>query len=140
MSKENMNIAQTVYDSFAKGDISTVLNLLDPEVEWNEAESFIYADHSPYIGPTAVLEGVFNRIGTEWEGFSASLDGLLDAGDTVIAQGYYNGTYLENGKTVRAQFTHLFTLRLGKIVRFQQYTDTAAFARVTGFPEHHRPK
>lgn len=132
MSKENVDLALSVYEAFAQGDINAVLGLLDPKVEWNEAENFIYADGSPYIGPTAVLEGVFKRIGNEWEGFSSSLNEVLDAGETIVAQGYYSGTYSKNGRHVRAQFAHLFTFRNGKIVKFQQYTDTAQFAQVVG--------
>lgn len=132
MSKENVDLTLSVYEAFAKGDINTVLDLLDPKVEWNEAENFIYADGSPYIGPTAVLEGVFKRIGNEWEGFSSSLNEVLDAGETIVAHGYYSGTYSKNGRQVRAQFAHLFTFRAGKIVKFQQYTDTAQFAQAVG--------
>jgi ketosteroid isomerase-like protein len=132
MSKENVDLALSVYEAFAKGDINAVLDLLDPKVEWNEAENFIYADGSPYIGPTAVLEGVFKRIGSEWEGFSSSLNEVLDAGETIVVRGYYSGTYSKNGRQVRAQFAHLLTFRNGKIVKFQQYTDTAQFAQVVG--------
>jgi hypothetical protein len=37
---------------------------MDPSIEWNEAENFIYADRNPYVGPQAVLEGVFTRLGS----------------------------------------------------------------------------
>jgi hypothetical protein len=91
-------------------------------------ENFIYADKNPYVGPNDVLEGVFMRLGNDWEGFAVAPKELLDAGETVIARGYYSGTHKENGKQVRAQFAHFFTFRNGKIVKFQQYTDTAQFA------------
>lgn len=116
-----------MYEAFGKGDIPTVIAALDPEVEWWEAENFIYADNNSYVGPQAVLEGVFMRIGNEWDGFSVSPEGVLDAGDTVIGHGYYSGTYQKSGKKVRAQFAHFFSFREGRIVKFQQYTDTAQF-------------
>lgn len=131
MSHENVKLVLSIYDAFAAGDVTAVLSLLDPQVEWNEAENFIYADGSPYIGPSAVLEGVFMRIGNEWEGFSSSLSEVLDAGETVVAQGYYSGMHSKSGRKLRAQFAHLFTFRDGKVVKFQQYTDTAQFARIT---------
>lgn len=55
---------------------------------------------------------------------------VLDAGDTAIGYGYYSGTHTQTGKQVRAQFAHFFTFRDGKIVKFQQYTDTAQFKQV----------
>jgi ketosteroid isomerase-like protein len=104
-----------------------VIGALDPQVEWLEAENFIYADNNPYVGPNAVLEGVFMRIGGEWEGFSVSPKEVLDAGYSVIGHGYYSGTYNKTGRHVRAQFAHFFTFRDGKVIKFQQYTDTAQF-------------
>lgn len=129
MSQENVSIVRGMYEAFGRGDIASVLATLDPQVEWWEAENFIYADENPYIGSQAVLEGVFMRIGTEWDGFSVAPKELLDAGDTVVGHGYYSGVYKQNGKQVRAQFAHLFSFRDGKIVKFQQYTDTAQFER-----------
>lgn len=127
MSEENVKIVQGMYDAFASGDIPTIVGSLDPQVEWWEAESFIYDDGNPYVGPEAVLTGVFMRIATEWEGFAVTPKEVLDAGDIAIGCGHYSGTYRKNGQKVRAQFAHFFTFRDGKIVKFQQYTDTAQF-------------
>ena len=132
MSTEHVNIVRGMYEAFGRGDIASVIAALDPQVEWLEAESFIYADNNPYVGPTAVLEGVFMRIGGEWDDFVVSPKEILDAGDTVVGHGYYSGRYKKNAKQVRAQFAHLFTFRDGKIVKFQQYTDTAQFKQAVG--------
>ena len=130
MSQENVKVVQGMYEAFGKGDIPTVLAALDPQVEWWEAENFIYAEGNPYVGPNAVLTGVFARIGAEWEGFAVTPKEVLDAGHTTIGHGYYSGTYRKTGKQARAQFAHFFTFRDGKIVKFQQYTDTAQFRQV----------
>ena len=131
MSEDNRATVQGMYNAFGRGDIATVLAALDPEVEWWEAENFIYADGNPYVGPQAVLQGVFARIGAEWEGFSVSPKEVLDAGDTVVGRGYYSGKFRGTGRDVRAQFAHLFEFRDGKVVKFQQYTDTAQFRDAT---------
>lgn len=128
MSEENKQKIEGMYAAFGRGDIPFVIGALDPDVEWWEAENFIYADRNPYIGPQAVLEGVFARIGNEWEGFTVTPQDVLDAGDTVVGHGYYAGKYRRTGRDVRAQFAHVFSFRNGKVVRFQQYTDTAQFA------------
>jgi ketosteroid isomerase-like protein len=130
MSAENVKTVESMYAAFATGDIPTVLGSLDPQVEWSEAENFIYADGNPYVGPEAVLQGVFMRIVSDWDGFAVTPKEVLDAGDTAIGQGHYSGTHNQTGKQVRAQFAHFFTFRDGKIVKFQQYTDTAQFKQV----------
>jgi ketosteroid isomerase-like protein len=65
------------------------------------------------------------RLGTEWDAFSAVPDDFVAEGDKVIALGHYSGKYKETGKSVRTHFAHAWTLRDGKAVMFQQYTDTA---------------
>lgn len=128
MSKENVEIVRGMYDAFGKGDVEAVLERMDPSIEWNEAENFLYADRNPYIGPQEILEGVFMRLGAEWEGFAVAPEELLDAGDSVVGLGNYTGTYKATGREVRAQFAHVWGLREGKVVSFQQYTDTKQFA------------
>jgi uncharacterized protein len=127
VSAENVKTVESLYAAFGTGDIPTVLAALDPQIEWWEAENFIYADGNPYVGPEAVLQGVFMRIAMEWDGFAVTPKEVLDAGDTAISQGIYSGTHKQTGKQARAQFAHFFTFRDGKIVKFQQYTDTAQF-------------
>lgn len=78
------------------------------------------------------MQGVFARIGTEWDGFAVSPKEVLDAGDTVVGHGYYSGKFRGTGRDVRAQFAHVFSSRNGKVVKFQQYTDTAQFKEATG--------
>jgi ketosteroid isomerase-like protein len=116
-----------MYAAGAKGDVATVLAALDPHVQWWEAENLRYADGNPSIGPEAVLAGVFLRIGQEWDGYTASPHDVLDAGETVIGYGYDSGTSTRTGQQIHAQFAHCFRVRAGKVVHFQQYTDTVQF-------------
>jgi hypothetical protein len=132
MSQDNVAVVRSVYEAFAKGDVPAVLAAMDPKIEWNEAENFPYADRNPYVGPNAVLEGVFARIGGEWENFRVAPDELLDAGDSVVAQGRYLGVYKKTGGTISAQFVHVWRLRDGKLVKFQQYADTLQVAKAIG--------
>ena len=123
---------RAIYDSFARGDVPAVLGSLDPGIVWYEAEGIAYADGNPYRGPQSVLEGVFMRLGRDWSDFRLSIGQVVDGGDVVVALGRYSATNKTTGKPLDAQFVHVWTFRDGKIVGFQQYTDTAQFARVTG--------
>lgn len=129
MSRESVGLVRSLYEAFERGDVPAVLGAMDPGIVWNEAEGFPYADQNPYVGPGAVAEGVFARLGGEWDGFGVVLEELLDAGDTVVATGRYVGAYRRTGTRIRAQFAHVWRLRGGKITGFQQYTDTAQVAR-----------
>jgi len=127
----NMAIIDQLYQAFANGDIPAALANMDPNIEWNEAESSPYADGNPYIGPQAVVEGVFARIGAEWEYWN-----LIDielhemSNDKVLATLRYQAKYKKNDEVIDAQTAHFWTLEDGKITRFQQYTDTDQVVRV----------
>jgi uncharacterized protein len=126
------NLMRGLYEAFAKGDVPTVLGAMAPDIEWWEAEGFIYADTNPYQGPQGVLNGVFLRLATEWDGFAVHPEAFHDAGGTVIVTGRYSGTYKGTGNKLDAQFAHVWTIRDGKVASFQQYTDTLQAWRVTG--------
>jgi ketosteroid isomerase-like protein len=50
----------------------------------------------------------------------------------VLVEARYTGTAKATGKPIDAQVAHVWDLRDGKAVRFQQYTDTWQFAQATG--------
>jgi uncharacterized protein len=123
---KNLDLIRNVYGAFARGDIPTVLGALDPAVAWTEAEGFPYA--GTYHGPDAVLQGVFMRLGSEWDGYQASAEEFIDGGDAIVALGQYRGTYKATGRSMQAAFAHVWYLRDGKVVKFVQHTDTRKVA------------
>ena len=129
---DNARIVRGVYEAFDRGDIPAVLGALHEQAEWNEAEHFTYWTGGPFIGPQAVLTGVIARIPQDLEGFGISVRRLVAAGDTVLVEARYRGTAKATGKQVDAQVAHVWDLRDGKVIRFQQYTDTWQFAQATG--------
>lgn len=132
MSQQNLDLIRAIYSAFGAGDIPGVVSRMAPDMEWNEAENFPYADGNPYRGPDSILSGVFARLGAEWEGFAAVPDEYLDAGDTIVVLGRYRGACLATGRDLDAQFAHVWRVEGGKAAAFQQYTDTLQAARVTG--------
>ena len=132
MTDENTKIVKSLYDAFAIGDVPGVLGAMAPDIVWNEADDFPYADQNPYIGPEAVAEGVFGRCISEWDSFGVEIDEILDAGGTVFATGHYVGIYKATGKPQRTQLVHVWRLSGGKITGFQQYANTLHVARVMG--------
>ena len=122
MASQNLEAIQGAYAAFAKGDVPGVLGVMDAEIAWTEAEGFPYG--GTYNGPNAVLEGVFMRLGTEWDNFAAVPAEFIDGGETIVSLGTYSGTYKATGKSFKADFAHVWTFRNGKVVRFVQYTDT----------------
>ncbi len=125
------DIIKGLYESFASGDVPGVLGAFDENIEWTEAEGFMYG--GTHRGPNGVLSGVFMRLATEWEGFAAVPSKVVDGGDgNVVSFGTYSGKYLKTGKSMSVPFAHEWEMRDGKIVKFNQYTDTLVIARDLG--------
>jgi hypothetical protein len=51
---------------------------------------------------------------------------------TVLVEARYTGTYKQTGKKLDAQVCHVWKIRDGKVMSFQQYTDTAQLQDVAG--------
>ena len=132
MSEANVALIRGIYDGFSAGDVGAVLGAMSPDIVWNEAENFPYADGNPYVGPQAIAEGVFARCIGEWDGFTVAVDEILDAGEAVVALGHYLGTCKATGRPMNAQLAHVWRVADGKAARFQQYADTLQVARATG--------
>ncbi|HUP46632.1 MAG TPA: nuclear transport factor 2 family protein [Thermoanaerobaculia bacterium] len=130
----NERIVQSIYDSFARGDAPAVLATFDPDIVWYEAENILYADRNPYRGPEAVAEGVFGRLMADFENFRVRVDETISEDDTVVVLGRYSATWKATNRPIDAQFVHVWKLRDGKVTNFQQYTDTAQFARAQSRP------
>lgn len=124
---DNTAIIKLLYAGFAAGDMPAILANMAPDIAWTEAEGYPYA--GTFHGPQAIVDGVFIRLATEWEGYQAVPDRYVSEGDDVIALGHYSGTYKATGKHFRAPFVHAWTLRDGRIVRFVQYVDTVLVQR-----------
>lgn len=136
MAEANVTAVQALYDSFAEGDVDAVLAGLSADIEWNEAENFIYADGNPYKGPEAVAEGVFARIGGEWEYWNLEDKSFSSLGTSgVLVTGRYKGKHKASGNELDAQFAHVWNVVEGKPASFQQYTDTKAAAEAVVVPE-----
>jgi uncharacterized protein len=127
--KNNVEIVQNIYNDFGKGNVPAVQASLSADVEWNEAEGFPYWEEKPFVGPDAVVSGVFAKIGGEWDYWNLTDLKLHNMDNNmVLATGRYKGKYKKNGATINAQFAHVWTLKDGKVLKFQQYTDTKQVA------------
>ena len=121
---------KAAYAAFARNDPSVLFGAMDPSITWNEAEGYPLASGNPYVGPQAVGEGVFGRLMQAIDNFTAVPDTFIDGGDHVVVLGRYGGTMKNGGGTLDAPFCHVHRFRDGKLVTFQQFTDTAQWARL----------
>lgn len=130
---DNVTLMKNLYDAFARGDIAAVLGAMSPDIRWHQAEGNPYMPTGQaWVGPDAVLNNLFTRIGAEWDGFTIHIKSFYGAGESVIVEVRYSGTYKPTSKSIDAQACHVWDLKDGKVARFQQYVDTAQLQNAMG--------
>jgi ketosteroid isomerase-like protein len=119
----NKEIIQGLYQSFASGDVPAVLAKFNDDIAWTESDGFPLA--GTYVGPQAVLEGVFMRLGEFSDNWAVVVDRLVADGDTVVADGKYTWNHKETGESCAVRMAHIWTLVDGKATAFLQHVDSA---------------
>lgn len=114
------------YQLFSEGKIEEVLLLFTEDIEWNECKSFPFVNETgTYIGPQAVFEGVFAQLPAYYDNFNIEITEFVDGGDKIVMIGFYTGIWKPTGKQFKANATHSWTIRDGKMCAFFQAVDTA---------------
>lgn len=128
--RKNYDIVKGHYAASGRGDIAAMFADVSETVEWTEMAGFPCA--GTWIGPQAVIDNVFKVLGSAWENYRFALEHLVDGGDVIVGIGTYTGTYRATGKAMQARVAHVWRLDAGKVVKFEQFTDTLLVARAMG--------
>jgi uncharacterized protein len=122
----NVELVEQVYYNFSTGNVPAVLDLFDPAIEWHECKGVPFVkDSGIYIGPQEVVTHVFMHIPEYFDGFNIAVRELFGADDKVVMVGYYQGTNKATGHDFKANATHVWTVKNGKLAHFFQAVDTA---------------
>jgi len=131
MTMSNVDFVKGVYAAFGAGDVPKVLGSMHPQIQWTQTAGYTVGG-GVHRSPQAVLENVFAKIQAEFESFSIDVGRIIDAGNVVVMQGHYVGKGKATGKSARAAVAHVLEISDGKIVRFDQYVDSATINPIIG--------
>ncbi len=128
MSQKNIGVVQDGYAAFGRGDIPGLLALLDDNVEWKTPGMADLPTAGTRSGRAAVAD--FFRVVNELFVFeSFEPQSFLADGDRVVVAGTNRYTVKGgSGTSLTEEWCHIFTIKDGRIVSFQEYLDTAPFA------------
>lgn len=106
-----------------KGELTKFKEYLAEDISWTEAAGFPYA--GTYIGPDEVVKNVHERLGREWDNYSAKDLSYGFNGNKVYVYGQYSGEYKLTGKSFVADFVHLYEFNTdNKVKKFTQIVDS----------------
>ena len=126
----NVDLLKETYSHFATGNIPAVLAIFDPAIEWNECKGMPFMkDDAILVGHDAIVTKVFMNLPVYFDGFNIAVTEIFGADDKVVMMGYYQGTNKATGNSFKANATHIWTVKNGKLARFFQAVDTVAVTR-----------
>ncbi len=125
--RTNLKIVSDHYAASARQDLVAMMADVAPDARWTEMAGFPCA--GTWIGPEQIVENVFAVLGSTWTGYRLDLQELIDSGERVVGLGSYHGSFDATGKSMQARVAHVWRLRDGKIVEFEQFTDTLLVAQ-----------
>lgn len=117
------DVVRRQYLASAAGDLEVLRATLAPDVEWTEMAGFPLA--GTYRTPEGVTANVMEKLGAEWEGWTAHDDRYVVEGENVVVLARYTASHRRTGKALAVRVAHHFIVRGGLIVRFEQFVDTA---------------
>lgn len=124
--KDNSTLVRSLYDSFGRGDLKSILDRLDPSIDWifsTSASAIPWCGrHSGVEGATSFFKALTDNL--DFEVFEPRL--FFAAGDNVTVLGRTLARVKSTGKKFDSEWAHVFTFKGGKIERFQEFYDTAA--------------
>ncbi|WP_090107803.1 nuclear transport factor 2 family protein [Chitinophaga sp. CF118] len=119
----NLEIVRSTYEG--KTSEENGKNLAEHVAEnitWTEARGFPYA--GTYIGLESITRNVFSRLGSEWIDYKFTPEDYVASENKVVAYGTYTGTYKASGRYFEARVAHVWKLKDGKIISFEQFVDS----------------
>ena len=119
--------AQGLYATFADGGNEQTFRYFDPDFVWVTAHNGWNFRGSPYLGIDGVWNLVFINAAAHIDPttYRFEIKEIVPFGaDHVAVLGHYVGNSVKTGKLQRIEVAHLWTLKNGRMRKFQQFTDT----------------
>jgi uncharacterized protein len=125
--QDNVRLIQRIYAAFGAGDVPTILDSVADDAQWiNHGPATI-----PYAGSRSGKKQIrefFQAIADSTTGGKVIPEKFVAQTDSVVATGRYTARVRDTGADIDTPIAHLFTVRNGKVVRWEGFSDSARVA------------
>jgi ketosteroid isomerase-like protein len=131
-SQEDLAAVRHFYDEVAHGNFWVGKEVFDPGIEWEWDSSLgaLTGDRT-YRGFSEVEAATKDWL-QSWEWFRIELEGLIDAGEKVVALTRSLGRPRGGASDVTAIRAEVWTMRDGKAIAFRGYADREEALQAAG--------
>jgi len=124
-TQENKQLAINGYQMFLKGDIQGVLDMCAEDVEWTSADLPSVPFAGAFHGKAGVMD-FFDKLAGNVEFLDYQPQSFIADDDKVAVSVVSTVRVRATGATYDDIWVHIFTMKNGKTVRFEQFHNTAA--------------
>jgi uncharacterized protein len=126
MSKESFRIVEELIDAWNRRDLQAALELTHPQCEVRPIETTetLYG----HAGVAAAFRDWFEA----FEEFTIEAEDFVADGDRILVTMRQRARGKGSGLEVEERFYQLFTIRDGKVLRFEEYSDEADVVKALG--------
>jgi ketosteroid isomerase-like protein len=134
MSEETLRVARETYEAWNGGDIASVLASVPEEYEFHMTGGRPPGLPSVLRGREGMRQLLQEWISGPWQGvLRMDVDHLIDVGDDrVLALLTFRGTGEGSGAAVKQPYSHVTTIRDGRLVRTDGFVSWARAIRAAG--------
>ena len=132
MSQENVEVVRGFLDAVMRRDDAAAMPLLAEDVEWHMLPAGVAPE--ALHGPNDVREAGIAFL-SAWDKADLEIPELIDAGDAVVARLRWSLRGSASGLETTAEYSAVYTVRAGQIVRYQEYASRRRALEAAGLRE-----
>ena len=128
MSVANITAIKNIYGAYGSRDLETVLKGFAADVEWHAHGR---PSDFPGLGPRKGVDELrefFQLVGANVDFTAFSPNEFYADKDKVFVLGHYAMTVKKTGHNFASDFVHVMPFKDGRIVKFDEFLDTAGLA------------
>ena len=125
MAEDNLDVVRRGYEAFGRGDINTLLESFDEQINWVTPGPPELVTSGNRTGREAVAQ-FFGAVNDLFEIQRFEPREFIAQGDRVIVLGSETSRVRATGTVLELDWVHVFSMRNGKVIEFQEFFDTAA--------------
>ena len=129
MAQDNVDVIQTMWDAFGRGDIEKATSVADPSAQFAAPETLPWG--GTYHGPEGWADLLVSVVGN-FDKFEAKPEKVLGADDDhVVVVARMTGR-TKSGQDVEHNVVWVYKMRNGQVLRGDVFTDTASLRDALG--------
>ena len=131
MSQENVEIVRALFEAWNAADYETALSFYAPDVEWDGTN---LPDGKIGRGHQAIIDHLV-RWAAVWDDWTVEVERVVEAGSDRVILFMRERGRSDSGLTMDERHAELYTLKDGKIVRRQGFSDPSQALEAAGLSE-----